>query len=171
MKKTFTFLLAAILGLVTTASATEYNQVVLKNNSNYEVNIDGRVYSGNNTYTISDLGIGNHLVSVYQISSSGIFSKKTRSLVSSKQFSTGSSKVDIAVNQNGQILISRNQNSRNNGNGTWNNSGDRRYGKSEGKGNGNKYGQYNNREKKSCGKYYKRDNKKYDRYSKNNRDD
>ncbi len=171
MKKTFTFLVAAILGLVATASAAEYNQVVLKNNSNYEVNIDGRVYSGNNTYTISDLGTGNHQVSVYQVSGGGIFSKKTRTLISSKQFSTGSSKVDISVNQNGQIFINRNQNNRNNGNGTWNNDGDRRYGKSEGKGNGNKYGQYKNKEKKSCDKGDKKENKKYRKYSKEDRDD
>ena len=171
MKKTLTFLLAAILGIVVTASAAEINQVVLTNNSNYEVNIDGRVYNGNNTYTISNLGTGNHLVSVYQVSGGGIFSKKTRTLISSKQFSTGSSKVDISVNQTGQIFISRSQNTRNNGNGTWNNNDDRRYGKSEGKENGNKYGQYKNKKKKSCDEDDDRDNKKYNKSSKNNRDD
>lgn len=171
MKRTLTFLLAAILGMVVTASAAEINLVVLTNNSNYEVNIDGRVYTGNNTYTITNLGTGNHLVSVYQVSGGGIFSKKTRNLISSKQFSTGSSKVDISVNQTGQIFISRNQNTRNNADGTWSNNGDKRYGKSEGKGNGNKYGQYKNKKKKSCDEDDERDNKKYNKYSKNDRDD
>lgn len=171
MKKAFTFLMAAILAVVFTASAAEINQVILTNNSNYEVNIDGKVYIGNNTYTISNLGTGTHLVSVYQVSGGGIFSKKTRNFISSKQFSTGSSKVDISVNQTGQIFISRNQNTRNDGNGTWNNDGDRRYGNSEGKGNGNKYGQYKNKKKKSCDNEDDKDNKKYNKYSKNNRDD
>lgn len=172
MKKTFTFLLIAVLGMLSSVSAAEYNQVTLKNNSSYEVSIDGRIYTGNNTYNISDLAAGNHLVSVYQVSSGGIFSRKTRNLISSKQFISGSSSVDISVNQSGQIYIGRNQNRRNDNNGgTWNNDGDRRYGKSEGKGNGNKYGQYKNKEKKSCDKKDRKEDRKYDRRSDDDRDD
>ena len=152
MKKTFTFLMAAILGMMFTASAQvseQVNDVTLANNSNYEVQIDGRIYNANNTYTINNLAAGNHLVSVYQVSSGGIFSKKNRSLISSKQFTSGNGNVNITVNQSGQISINRNGSGSGNNDGNWNNDGDKKYGKSEGKGRGNKYGHYKNRNKNS----------------------
>ena len=173
MKKAFTFIMAAMLGIVVTASA-QVNDVVLTNNSNYEVDIDGRAYNANNTYTISDLSAGNHLVSVYQVSSRGIFSRKTRSLISSKQFTSGNGRVSIAVNQSGQISLNRNGSGNNDG--TWNDKGDKKYGKSEGKGNGNKYGHYKNKKNKNK-KSDKNDNDdnddnedvRYDKQKKSNR--
>lgn len=148
MKKAFTFLVAAMLGIVVTASA-QNNEVILTNNSNYEVNIDSRVYNANNTYNINDLNTGNHLVSVYRVSSGGIFTRKTRNLIASKQFSSGNGTVRISVNQSGQISINRSQNGSGNNDGTWNDNGDKKYGKSEGKGNGHKYGHYKDKKNKS----------------------
>jgi DMSO/TMAO reductase YedYZ molybdopterin-dependent catalytic subunit len=152
MKKAFTFLMAAMLGIVIIASAQvndQVNAVTLANNSNYEVQIDGRVYNANNTYTINNLAAGNHLVSVYQVSSGGIFSKRNKSLISSKQFTSGNGSVNITVNQSGQISINRNRGGSGNNDGTWNDNGDKKYGKSEGKGRGNKYGHYKNKNNNS----------------------
>ncbi len=149
MKKTLTFLFAAAIAVLTSFTAFA-NNVILKNNSSYEVNIDGRTYNGNNTYNISDLGSGNHVVSVYRITSNGgIFGRKTRTLIDSEQFYTDQNQVSISVNQSGQIYVNRGNNTGGN-NGDWNNGSGKRYGKSEGKGKGNKYGHYKNKGKKSC---------------------
>ena len=67
MKKITTLILVAFFGLMVSASAAV---VTVTNSSNYEVTIDSRTYSGNNTYNITDLAQGNHVISVYQVTSS-----------------------------------------------------------------------------------------------------
>ncbi len=148
MKKITSLILIAFFGLVVSASAAI---VTLTNSSSYEVSIDSRVYTGNNSYTITDLAQGNHVISVYQVTSNGVFGigKKTN-LISSREFTLTNSDVRINVNQNGQLNVSQknnNQNGSGNNDGTWDNN-DKKYGKSEGKGNGHKYGHYKNRKAK-----------------------
>lgn len=125
MKKIMTFLFASMLVVMVTASANA-SQVILYSQTNYEINIDGRVYNnGVGTTTISDLVQGNHSVEVYQVVSNGIFGiGKKRNLLSSQQFTLGNNDVRIDVNQNGQARISQNgYNNGGNNKGGYNNNG------------------------------------------------
>ncbi len=169
MKKLTTTLIAAFASIIFAAAAFA-GQVTLNNNSGYEVTIDGAAYGANRQYAINDLQDGSHMVAVYKVTSSGLFSKN-KTLISSKQFTLGNNTVVLTVNQSGQIQI--NKNGSNTGSGT--NNGGRshkkhnqhvddndnhdnhggKYGNSEGKGKGHKYGHYKN--KKQSGKQHNDD--------------
>lgn len=153
MKNSITIFAAFFFGLMLTAFTTvAVPTVTLTNNSSYDVAIDGRYYSGNNTYTINNLAAGNHSVGVYRVEG-GLFNKK-RTLISSSQFNlantNNNSAVNINVNQNGQVRVNQNgynndQNDNDNHNGNYDQNGNsKKYGKSEGKGRGHKYGHYKN---------------------------
>ncbi|MEO7444577.1 MAG: hypothetical protein ABIT96_11460 [Ferruginibacter sp.] len=165
MKKIFTLISASLFALVLTASAAQ-PQVTITTYGNYEVAIDGRNFSGQNTYIVNDLALGTHNVSIYQVVSNGILGiGKKRNQVSNQQFRLQNSDVTINVDQNGRARISQYGN-----NGGYNNTNDGRYdrrdhdgdhrdgdynknnknekgryGRSEGKGNGHKYGHYKNK--------------------------
>lgn len=162
MKNFLSFLLASMMVFVTSASAQQ-GQVILNSNTNYEVQIDGRTYREPGTTTINDLAPGAHTVAVYQVVSRGIFGiGKKRNQLAFEQFNLANDNVSIAVSQNGQIRISKdNYNGKNNSknrdgdyNGNTNN-GSGKYGKSEGKGKGHKYGHYKNKKNKKNKKDHK----------------
>lgn len=203
MKNSISIFAAFFFGLMLTAFSTmAAPTVILTNSSNYDVGIDGRYYSPNNNYTITDLSAGYHTIGIYQVEAGGLFGiNKKRTLISSSQFNlsntNNSAAVNINVNQNGQVRINQNGYNNNNGNngGYGNNNGSNRnrgygnnrnrdygnnnnqrdnqwngkhedddhdegnrnydrndpskkYGNSEGKGNGHKYGHYKNKNKK-----------------------
>lgn len=148
------------------SASTQQSRVILNSNTNYEVQIDGRAYNSTGTSTITDLSLGAHTVSVYQVVSNGILGiGKKRNLLSSEQFNLGNNDVNIDVSQNGQVRISqngynRNDNTNRNRDGGYNRSNDRdndRYGKSEGKGKGHKYGHYKNKKGKDKNGHQQRD--------------
>jgi hypothetical protein len=158
MKKFTSFLIAGLMVFVASASAAvQQARVILNANTNYEVQIDGRTYNSNGTSTITDLATGNHTVAVYQVVSNGVFGiGKKRNLISSEQFNLGNNDVTIDVNQNGQARISQNGYNGNNNNDRDRNGGyngqhsDKgEYGRSEGKGKGNKYGHYKDKKGKN----------------------
>ncbi len=116
MKNSISIFAALFFGLMLTAFTTvAAPTVILTNSSNYDVGIDGRYYSPNNTYTITDLAAGNHTVGVYQVEAGGLFGiNKKRTLISSSQFNlantNNSAAVNINVNQNGQVRVNQNGN-------------------------------------------------------------
>lgn len=96
-------MLGSLLVLGVSAAARE-PQVILNSDNNYEVKIDGRTYSGNNT-TIPNLGQGYHSVEVYQLSK-GVFGiGKKRTQTSASGFELSNNDVYINVDQNGQLRI------------------------------------------------------------------
>ncbi len=118
-KKISTSLTLLFAALFFSTSAFAANTVTLHNNSNFDVAVDGRYYSANNTHQLSNLTVGNHLVAVYRVESSGIFGSKNRTLISSRQFNIGSNNngaVVINVNQNGNVSINQNARATQNGN-------------------------------------------------------
>ena len=160
MKKLFTLVSAVLL---TATAFARQPQVVITTDGNilsqYEVTIDGRIYTGN-TVTIPDLNQGRHTVEVYEVKRATIFGNKRRTLISSQQFYLGNNDVQIDVDRNGQVRIREtgNYNGGNN-NGGWNgrdndgvyrnnrdcNCDCKRYDHSNGNwnnGRGNKYGHY-----------------------------
>lgn len=172
MKKIFTLVSASLFAIVVSATAAQ-PLVTINTYGNYEVAIDGRDYTGQNTYTVTDLAQGNHTVSVYQVINNGILGiGKKRNLLSTQQFSLYNNDVTINVSQNGQARITNSRNgtydntgsTRQRNDGRYDNDDDHdrdhhgeyengqntngRYGKSEGKGNGHKYGHYKNKNKK-----------------------
>lgn len=157
MKKFTSFLIAGLMVLVTSASAAGLQaRVILNANTNYEVQIDGRTYNSTGTSTITDLSTGTHTVSVYQVVSNGVFGiGKKRNLISSEQFNLGNNDVTIDINQNGHARIYQSGYNNNNNdrdrNGTYNGQNTERgeYGRSEGKGKGNKYGHYKDKKAKN----------------------
>ena len=161
MKKFTTLLIAAMVVLVASASAQQA-RVILRSNTNYEVQVDGRTYDNTGTSTITDLPYGRHSVAVYQVVSKGIFGiGKKRNQLSFEQFDLRNNDVIIDVNQNGQVRVSENGNYGNNNqrnrNGGYNDNHGK-YGNSEGKGRGHKYGHYKNKNKQ----YSKGNNKHHD---------
>lgn len=147
MKKFTTFLFACMLMLTISATART-PQVILNSKTNYEISIDSRTYSqGVGTTNINDLYPGVHTINVYTIVSRGIFGmgKKTI-LISTQQFTLRNNDINIVVDQAGQIRI------------TDDNYNDRRYGNSEGKGKGHKYGHYKNKKEKKDKHSHKDDN-------------
>jgi hypothetical protein len=181
MKKISALLVASLLVLVFTASA---QRVVLTSQNNYEISIDGRNYNGNTT--ITDLGQGNHTLQVYQVVSTGILGiGKKRNLISSQQFTLRNYDLNIDVDQNGRARIYESGRNGNTGtrypNDRYPNRRDRnddrnhdrhedhhdddrdyrsgkgRYGKSEGKGKGHKYGHYKNKKNKKDKSYRNND--------------
>lgn len=159
MKKFTSFLVLAMVFLVASASAQQ-SRVILRSNTNYEVQVDSRTYDNTGTTTITDLTAGRHSVAVYQVVSKGIFGiGKKRNQLSFEQFDLRNNDVLIDVSQNGQVRISENgnygsNNKRNRNDGNYgsdrdygNNGG--KYGNSEGKGRGHKYGHYKNKNNKN----------------------
>jgi type 1 fimbria pilin len=180
MKKLFTLLLSSMVILASAALAAT-PQVVLTAPSDYDVSIDGRMYNPNPSTVINNLAAGTHTVEVYRVTSNGIFGLgKKRELLRRQQFNLRNSDVNINVDQSGRLRISNsgyndNDNKRDdrNNDGRYGNrdrndddrDDDRydnrdnkdRYGKSEGKGRGHKYGHY-----KKDKKNKKHKNKKHD---------
>ncbi|MEO7266301.1 MAG: hypothetical protein ABIW38_15400 [Ferruginibacter sp.] len=159
MKKILTFLFAGMMFLMVTASANAA-QVILNSQTNYEINIDGRVYNnGVGSTTITDLYQGAHTINVYQVVSNGLFGiGKKRNLISTQQFNLGTSDMYIDVNQNGQVRINQNgygNNTNRNRNGGYNNNGGYDNNNNAGPGNsdwgheqGKKKGHYKNKKNK-----------------------
>ena len=156
-------------------------QVVLSAPDNYDISIDGRMYSPNPTTVINNLAAGTHTVEVYRVTSNGIFGLgKKREFLSRRQFNLRNSDVTINVDQSGRLRVSDNgynNNDRNNDGRYGNrdrNDNDRydnrdekgRYGKSEGKGRGHKYGHYKKHKKD---KYHKNKKNNDDRRDDDNR--
>lgn len=142
--------------------SAQQGRVVLTSNTNYEVQIDNRIYNDHASTTLTTLAPGSHTVAVYQVVSRGIFGiGKKRNQLSFEQFILGNDNLNIAVNQNGQIRISREnysgKNSQSKRDRDYNSNrhgGNEDYGKSEGKGIGHKYGHYKNKKNKG---YHKRE--------------
>lgn len=141
MKKIFTLFLASMLVLSISAIARA-PQVILNSRTNYEISIDGRIYSqAVGATTISDLNPGVHTVNVYTVSRVILGIGKRTKLVSTQQFTLRNNDVSIDVSPTGQASISNygipgKNDPRNNG--SYNND----------KGNGNKYGHYKNKKDK-----------------------
>ncbi len=153
MKKILTFLFAGMLVLMVTASANAA-QVILNSQTNYEINIDGRVYNnGVGSTTITDLNQGAHTINVYQVVSNGLFGiGKKRNLVSTQQFNLGTSDMYIDVSQSGQVRINQNgygNNTNRNRNGGYDNNNSAGPGNSDwGHEQGKKKGHYKNKKNK-----------------------
>lgn len=165
MKKFFTLTLLSFMVFAASA-ADRQPQVIINTTNDFEVKIDGILYSGNST-TVPDLGNGMHTVQVYQVKNgTGILRMiKKRELISTTQFELRDNDVRINVDRNGQVRINQSGGGSNNDNG-WrrnqdnNNNRDRdiddddsRYENRNGNGNsnngrGNKYGHYKNKKKK-----------------------
>lgn len=171
MKKLLTIFLGSMIVLASSAVAAT-PQVVLSAPANYDISIDGRMYSPNPSTTVSNLSAGSHTVEVYRVTSGGIFGLgKKREFISRQQFNLRNNDVSINVDDRGRLRITNNgynddrrtnRNDRNNdgryGNRDDDDYDDRRddrydrddkgrYGKSEGKGRGHKYGHYKNKKK------------------------
>lgn len=172
MKKILTFLFAGMLVLMVTASANAA-QVILNSQTNYEINIDGRVYNnGVGSTTITDLNQGAHTINVYQIVSNGLFGiGKKRNLVSTQQFSLGTSDMYIDVNQNGQVRINQNgygNNTNRNRNGGYDNNNSAGPGNSDwGHEQGKKNGHYKDKKDKK-NKQHKHNDDRNDNYRREN---
>ncbi len=176
MKKMLTFVFAGMLALMVTASANAA-QVILNSQTNYEINIDGRVYNnGVGTTTITDLAQGAHSIQVYQVVSNGLFGiGKKRNLISSQQFNLGNSDLRIDVDQGGQVRINQNgydNNTNRNRNGGYNNDGNNTgvgpgnsdWGHQQGRKNGHNK---NKKNKKNNGNHRDDDNDNYNRRGNN----
>ena len=102
MKKLFTL----IVGLFTAAAvfAAAGPAVMLKNNSNYRVEIDGRAYDQSQTRIElgNTYGYSNHTINVYEVRR-GLFAKNR--LISSKTFSLSQNDMMIMVDQSGNIRM------------------------------------------------------------------
>ena len=184
MKKFTSLLMAGLVALTVSAKAVQ-PQVVLNNNTNYEVRIDGQQYS-TGTNTVQQLSLGNHTVEVYSVTGGGIFGiGKKRTLVSSSSFNLSYNDVYIDVTSNGYAQITERRTNGgygNNGgydprNGGYGNNGsyDPRnggYGNNNGNCNNNKgnngrghaYGKYKNKKQKGN----RRENDDDDRYDNRN---
>jgi hypothetical protein len=176
MKKMLTFVFASMLVLMVTASANA-SQVILNSQTNYEINIDGRIYNnGIGSTTITDLNQGAHTINVYQVVSNGLFGiGKKRNLVSTQQFNLGTSDVYIDVSQNGQIRVNQNggygNNTNRNRNGGYNNDGNNT---NAGPGNsdwGHQQGRKNGHNKNKKNKQHKHGNDNDENDDRNDRND
>ncbi|MBI2729676.1 MAG: hypothetical protein HYX40_02795 [Sphingobacteriales bacterium] len=145
MKKIYLLLVAALF--VTFISA-EAQRVIVQLPSNYEVDIDGRYYSNNET--VNNISYGQHTVRLYEVRPGLLGIGKRRQLVSTSTFDLRNNDVSIEVDRNGQLRI-YDSGYNNNQNGNWNN-GNRNnntgngnnYQNGNGRGNGKGYGPYNN---------------------------
>ncbi len=153
--------------MVFAASAADRQpQVIINSTNDFDVKIDGILYSGNST-SIPNLSNGMHTVQVYQVKNgTGILKViKKRELISTTQFELRNNDVQINVDRNGQVRINqsgygsnndrdwrRNQDNNNNrdiedDDSRYDNRNGNRNGNSS-NGRGNKYGHYKNKDKK-----------------------
>ena len=146
MKKIYTMITVALLAVTISASA---QQVILRFNENYEVNIDGRKYTSNETVPV--LNYGKHSVELYRVQPGFLGIGKKRTLLSSSNFELRNNDVIIEVDQNERLRIndlgnSANQkrSSKSNSNGDYSKQqkNGRGYGPYDNPGRGHKYGLY-----------------------------
>jgi hypothetical protein len=104
MKKIAVFI---AVGLMLIAVSSSAQRVTIRNNRHYDVRIDGRYYSNNNS-SISYLSPGYHRVQVYQIHRGGFLGmNRRRILVSSSNFYLGNNDVVINIDRFGDARINQ----------------------------------------------------------------
>ena len=146
MKKLFTLVLASFVVMGVNARQP---QVILNSSNDFDIKIDGQLYSGNST-VIPSLSQGLHTVEVYSVKRGLLGIGKKRELVSSTQFNLRNNDVRIDVDQSGQIRLNElgNRDDRRI-------RGDRTY---QGDGTGKNHGTFQGKGKKNG--HYKNKNKK-----------
>lgn len=104
MKKIFTLIAASLF--TTLLFAADRKPIVTLNSSRgYEVVIDGRSYfSDYGTINLSNIGFGQHMIKVFEVSRGYRFMKTKRPLAVSS-FSVRNNNVSITIGFRGQIMI------------------------------------------------------------------
>lgn len=152
MKKLFTFILSSLVVLAGSAEAAT-PQVVLTAPANYDISINGRMYSPNPTTVVNNLAAGTHTVELYRVTSGGIFGLgKKRELLSRQQFNLRNNDVNINVDQYGRLRVSSNG---------YNSNGN--YGQN-GQVNNDRYGSRNDSNNRHDDRYENRNGNNHDRH-------